>query len=77
MVRLKEVDETGRCKITMFQFLMVRLKACTMSLSVSKNNSVSIPYGTIKRQQRGDNPNNKTKFQFLMVRLKVTYTNRS
>ena len=48
---------------------MVRLKDGD-SRRHSHTDSISIPYGSIKRGRRGSRPFRASAFQFLMVRLK-------
>ncbi len=53
----------------LFQFLMVRLKDLSASVS-DKSNPISIPYGAIKSNFFTNLSKIAKKFQFLMVRLK-------
>ena len=74
MVRLKAILITNVITlITIFQFLMVRLKELynTDCIELMK---ISIPYGAIKRLYILDVDGELKIFQFLMVRLKVIYT---
>jgi len=51
MVRLKVLKSLKNIKKLMkFQFLMVRLKVSSKSLSKSVPKNISIPYGAIKSQ---------------------------
>ena len=71
MVRLKSLyADIDIPEYNAFQFLMVRLKA-NCKYVVLADNSISIPYGAIKRQYEWEIELARLKFQFLMVRLKV------
>ena len=57
--------------VNLFQFLMVRLKVKGISTRKSYGNTISIPYGAIKRVPPILKSSEVNIFQFLMVRLKV------
>ena len=69
MVRLKVRTCARFESFERFQFLMVRLKGFLSARSASTS-SISIPYGSIKRDESVAMENEASKFQFLMVRLK-------
>ena len=70
MVRLKDAFlNSNFTKITIFQFLMVRLKERAFFEGWDKE-EISIPYGAIKSSAQFGRVYGGNKFQFLMVRLK-------
>ena len=70
MVQLKDLLLIHLRRLQLFQFLMVQLKESTKQ-DFNKSNSVSIPYGTIKRKKYFESNTSEMKFQFLMVQLKA------
>ena len=56
----------------MFQFLMVRLEA-RGTIIPAASTTVSIPYGSIRRGNFGQDSELLILFQFLMVRLEVAW----
>ena len=71
MVQLKGLRPSGNPETRVFQFLMVQLKARNDRQPTCRY-AVSIPYGTIKSNNKTKTKNNNNSFQFLMVQLKGT-----
>ena len=71
MVRLKARSNTRHVRISAFQFLMVRLKENQGQCLSGHSRPISIPYGSIKREETRIRRFKEDLFQFLMVRLKV------